>query len=255
MIVIAIIVFFALSGFLTWYLLSKDKGEREPTGPLWGAIGFGVLAVILAMILEAIFLPDTDQLSKSHDAGQLFAASMGVGIIEELCKYLPLAAFIYQKRYFYEDTDGILYFALAGIGFGLPEDVIYTLDSGATTGFVRALLGPFFHSVTTATVGYVLIRSKLSGKGFWAPLPVLLLMMFVHGLYDFGVLYENLFFWGISLVITVGLTIFIFKIAARAKVRDQQIGLSVVGVNAFCRACGAPNPKRSLYCTRCGRHA
>lgn len=252
---IAILMLLGLTWFLTWYLLSKDKGEREPTGALWAALGFGALGLIPSGILELQLLPEDDLLHATLSTGQILLVALAVGIIEEVCKYLPLALFLWKKRYFNEHTDGILYFALAGLGFGLPENILYTLSFGGETGIARVILTPFFHAATTACVGYALIQAKLHGRRFWASLPMLGAMILAHGLYDFGLLSRQGLFALASLVITGGLTATIFTLGTVAKSRDQELGLSVVGVNTFCRSCGAPNPKKLLYCSRCGRRA
>lgn len=254
MILIDILLFIGLGVFLTWYLLSKDKGEREPATALWAAFGFGALGMIPAVILEAIFVPDIAEL-KQLSLIMLVGMSLLIGVIEEVSKFLPLALFIYKKRYFNEYTDGILYFALAGLGFGLPENIFYTLQFGGAVGLGRIIFTPFFHAATTAIVGYALIRAKLGGKGFAASLPTLGLMVLVHGLYDFGLLSGRSYLVVISLAVTAVVSTVLFLLISRAKRLDQQSGLSVVGTNTFCRSCGAQNPEHLLYCTKCGRRA
>ena len=128
---IVVYLFVGLAWGLAYYLLEKDKGEREPKTALWAAFGFGALSLIPTFILEIIFVPD-DALSATTapSMGVTFYSAAMVGVIEELCKFLPLAFFIYHKRYFNEHTDGIIYFALAGLGFGLPDNFMYTLQYG-----------------------------------------------------------------------------------------------------------------------------
>jgi|JI6StandDraft_1071083.scaffolds.fasta_scaffold02392_15 RsiW-degrading membrane proteinase PrsW (M82 family) len=253
--ILVVYMFVGLAWGLAYYLLEKDKGEREPTGALWAAFGFGALALIPTGILEYFFTSDS-LLEAAHTMpqGMIFREAMLVGIIEEACKFLPLAVFIYKKRYFNEHTDGIIYFALAGLGFGLPENIMYTLSYGGEA-LGRLVLTPFFHAATTAFVGYYLIRCKVRKRPLFTVAVALAAMMILHGLYDFGLMSGVSAYAIGSLAITISLSVFIFAVSGHAKTRDQKMGLSVVGHNVFCRSCGFPNPKRHLYCTRCGRHA
>jgi RsiW-degrading membrane proteinase PrsW (M82 family) len=183
------------------------------------------------------------------------AATLTVGVIEEGCKFLPLALVLYKKSYFNEHTDGVIYFALAGLGFGLPENILYTLQFGAKTGAVRLLMTPFLHAATTGLIGYWLIKCKLARR---SPLIVgvpLLGMMVLHGLYDFGLSSGSALYAAGSLMITLGVTAGLFIAFLHAQERDQELGLSAVGHNNFCRSCGYANPHNYLYCTHCGKNA
>ena len=252
---ITILLFIGLACFLSWYILKKDRGEREPASMLWAALGFGLLALVPAALLEALFIPhDIEKLSQLP-VPSLFFSAMAVGVIEEVCKFVPLAFFVFKKRYFNEYTDGILYFALAGLGFGLPENILYTLQGGAATGFVRLLMTPFFHAATTAYIGYYLAKAKVTGQGMQRTWVALGAMIVVHGLYDFFLLSGREILVLLGMATSVGLTAILFVMASKAKQDDQRIGLSVVGTNAFCRSCGNPNPKGLLYCQRCGNRA
>lgn len=249
-----------LSGFvliaagLAWYFIAEDKGEREPLGALWLAAGFGLLGGIIAAIIENFLIPSKD-LAPGAPLGTIFVASLGVGVIEEVCKFVPLALFLYPKRYFNEYTDGVLYFALAGLGFGLPENILYTVQYGAATGIQRLLLTPFFHAAITGMVGYFLIKTKLTGQSLTKMIWVLATAIVVHTVYDFGLASGLALFAVLSIVITLSMTVTLFWLYTRATDIDQQLGLSAVGHNRFCRSCGQPNSGHHLYCTHCGKRA
>lgn len=251
---VLILSFVAISLGLVWFLLSQDHGEKEPIGMLWVAVFLGALGGVAAMFLERWVL-DAKALLPGSSVAALAAASLTIGIIEEVCKFGPLAFVIYRKRYFNEHTDGIIYFALAGLGFGLPENILYTIQFGTKTGVLRIFLTPLFHAGLTAIVGYFLVKRKLEGKSPWGVIPVLLVAMVVHGLYNFGLLSGLSFMAGVSVLVTLLITATMFALYVRATELDQEAGLSAVGHNSFCRSCGHPNPKHHLYCTKCGKNA
>src|SRR3954452_12470435 len=126
---LVLLTFVALSAGLAWYLIANDRGEREPIYALWVAAGFGVAGAFAAGLLEGWLVKDASYLA-GESGLKLLGAALTVGVIEEICKFLPLAVWIYKKRYFNEHTDGVIYFALAGLGFGLPENILYTLQFG-----------------------------------------------------------------------------------------------------------------------------
>lgn len=229
---VLLLVFVGMAVGLAWFLVAHDRGEREPVAALWLAASFGLAGGVLAAFLESRLIA-SNNLSPGTPYGTLLLTSLAVGFIEEACKFVPLALVLYKRPYFNEHTDGVIYFALAGLGFGLPENILYTLQFGTKAGLARVLMTPFFHAATTGLVGYFLIKRKLSGLspfGVWLPLGVI---MVLHGLYDFGLSSGSTAYAIGSLLITLGLSIGLFMAFLRAGKLDRDRGLSIAGHNAF----------------------
>ncbi len=225
---ILLLIFIAIATGLAWFLIAEDHGEKEPVAALWMAAGFGLLGAVAASFLESR-LVSANNLLPGAPYGTLLVAVLAVAVIEEACKFLPLAIVIYRRRYFNEYTDGVIYFALAGLGFGLPENLLYTLQFGTKTGIVRILMTPLFHAATTGLVGYALIRRKLAGKslpGIWLPLAGIVVL---HGAYDFGLSSGSVSYAIGSLLVTLGVSIGFFVAYLRAAENDQARGWSVPG--------------------------
>jgi RsiW-degrading membrane proteinase PrsW (M82 family) len=254
MLFVLLVVFIAIAAGLAWFLISHDRGEREPIAALWMAAGFGVVGAFLASLLEG-HLVSANNLLPGTPQGTLLTTTLIIGVVEEACKFIPLALVLYRKPYFNEHTDGVIYFALAGLGFGLPENILYTLQFGAKTGLVRVFLTPMFHAATTGIVGYFLVKRKLAHRSPWTVAVPLAVMMLLHALYDFGLSSGVTLYNAGALLITLGLSAGLFVLFLRATERDQDLGLSAVGHNSFCRSCGRANPKHHLFCVQCGQHA
>lgn len=248
-----ILIFLLLTIVFICYLVTHDHGEREPSKALWRAFFLGTVGLVIAGVLEYALLPDPQR--QVHTMGGLLAVSLGIGLIEELSKCLPLIVLLYRKRFFNEHTDGVIYFALAGMGFGLPENILYTLQFGAGAGFVRLILTPLFHAATTGLIGYMLAKVKLNGLPKYKVGLTIVFVAVIHGLYDFGLYSDVAALQVLAVVITVAMSVNLFVLYHKATLLDQQRGLSVVGNNAFCRTCGHPNPEHKLYCSECGKHA
>lgn len=250
---IILILFFLLTGGLIWFLVHNDRGSKEPVGALWAAAGFGLLSLIVGIFLETLILPDG--LLEAKPSLYTFVAFLVVGFIEEAVKFFPLAFFIWKKNYFNEINDGIIYFAISGLVFGLAEDVGYTALYGAETGFFRLILLPFFHAATTGMIGYFLAKAKVEHKPLTMTVIAWVTVAVLHGVYDFGIGSGNVLLVLLSLAITIGFTAGIFILFMKANDEDKAKGRSAVGHNTFCRSCGKPNTHHMLYCQHCGKLA
>lgn len=249
-----ILVFILLSIFFVYFLLKNDRGAKEPVLALWTAAAFGVAGIIVAIFLESKLVP-SNLLNYVGISGQMFSNTMLIGVIEESCKFIPLAIFIYKRKYFNEHTDGIIYFAIAGLAFGLPENILYTLSFGTRIGLTRIILDTIFHASLTGIVGYFLANYKVEKKSPFRVIPFLIGAMILHGFYDFGLLSGNILLQTTSIVITLSLGVGLFYFYVKASDVDQAEGLASVGHNSFCRNCGYQNSKHYLYCTKCGVRA
>jgi RsiW-degrading membrane proteinase PrsW (M82 family) len=262
-----ILAFIGIATSLVWYLLKHDHGRKLPVETLWYACGFGVLAMVLATLIESAFLPKqfTSQPTLFPLARQLYLF-LGIGFVEEAAKFIPLALFIYKRDYFREHTDGCIYFAICGLTFGLGENILYTMTMGTQVGIARLVLTPFFHAATTSILGYYLINRKLRPEKQGLFVLACVLVPALHGLYDFGLGAGIAQLQVLSLMLTLLFTMGLFLYFMQANVLDRMaealrpLGYvprlqPVVAQQAtnFCTACGKSNVHRSAYCESCGR--
>ncbi|HET9850505.1 MAG TPA: PrsW family glutamic-type intramembrane protease [Candidatus Saccharimonadales bacterium] len=244
---ISVFLFVASSGLLVWYFLKKDGGAKEPKGALLAAVGFGVLASAAAAWAE-LFLPKTN--GPAITLASLALVSLGVGIIEECAKSVPLALFTRGKSYFNEHTDGVIYFGIAGLTFGLIENLVYVflyrnrLGASEMLGILRLVILFFFHAASAGIVGYYFAKAKIQKQTLLKPITALGIMAIVHGLYDFLFLYGAFAYQkgGLTsdtssalvvlalvggLIISALLNTFLFLYFMRARQWDASIGLAV----------------------------
>lgn len=256
LLVAVMFTFLAIGAGLTWYLLARDQGKKEPVAALWIVVGFGLLGMIVAAYLEAKLLPAKDlSLVVRAPLPDIFMATLGVGLIEEGLKFIPAALFLYKKPYFRNHVDGVIFFAITGLAFGIPENILYAAHFGAKVGLVRIFMDPVFHATTTGMVGYFLGKAKVEGKPLYATGVAFVGAILLHAVYDFGLFSGNLFLIMVSVCISAAMAAVLFILFSRAKELDRQAGLVVVGHNNFCRSCGNPNPTHSMFCTKCGARA
>jgi RsiW-degrading membrane proteinase PrsW (M82 family) len=121
-------------------------------------------------------------------------------VVEEFTK--PLALHLRSvKRNLTELEDGLIYGAVAGLGFSATENLLYGfsfLSEGLIVFLVlmalRSFGGCLLHASATALTGYGYGKTVMKKSSFLGVLPYFLLAIFLHGFYNFLVSYK---FFGI----------------------------------------------------------
>lgn len=113
--------------------------------------------------------------------------------------------------------DGIVYGAVAGLGFAAPENVAYVLGSGLLVAILRAFLSVPGHALWGAAIGYYLARVKFGGRR-WLIVKGLGIAVLLHTIFDFAILYPG--FYGLGFLISIGVIVlgwfYYFKFSRRA---------------------------------------
>lgn len=143
-------------------VLALDRLEPEPKLNLafafvWGAGVAVLLAVVLSMAGQALVL--------RAGFGQAVAGDIGVvvlaPVIEEGLKGAALLLLLRRRKEIDGLTDGIIYAAMAGLGFALVENVGYYLvafvqggaDDAVGVFVLRGVISPLGHPVYTSMIG------------------------------------------------------------------------------------------------------
>jgi RsiW-degrading membrane proteinase PrsW (M82 family) len=254
-----ILAFILIAGSLVWYLLGHDHGRRLPVEALWLAFVFGCLAMGIASLAEARLIPPLFlHYPRAFPVANQVGYFLGVGGVEEAAKFLPLALFIYRKSYFREHVDGVIFFAVCGLTFGLGENILYTFTYGAKVGVLRLILTPFLHAATTCILGYYLINLKLRAKHSRRLFALAVLAVpLLHGVYDFGISSSLPGLLAMSLLITLLLTQALFLYFLEANSLDRLAWVPALANNyapakRYCTACGEANRHHANFCEACG---
>ena len=206
---------------LIWWM---DKYDREPFSFLfihflWGALGAVIIGIAGSMILSAfIGLTGTEPISSSLIQTIFFAP-----FSEEIAKGVFLLYSVNSKK-FDNITDGIVYGAAIGLGFGMTENFIYFLTYGDTLSswlqlvVIRSLFSAVMHCISTASFGAFLAIAKFStpaGKKIF-PFAGLTIAMLIHFLWNATISFETTFFYGfIFMIFLVLIFFFVFKLSIR----------------------------------------
>jgi RsiW-degrading membrane proteinase PrsW (M82 family) len=180
---------------LAAYLWYGDPTRREPLDTLSITFLLAIVFATLAALVNSTLFPVFTVLPAF---GLSLFFFLVVGPIEETVKWLAIRAHAYKTDTFDAVIDGVVYGAVAGLGFATIENTFYIVNSvlatagaGGTefqftvqTATQRAFVGPG-HVIYSAFAGYYLGLAKFN-SGSRGPIVVkgLLIAVFIHALYN-----------------------------------------------------------------------
>jgi len=211
---------------LTYLLIiwKMDKYEPEPlkliaANFLWGAIGAVILS-IAGSYFFVLFL----QIFSIYESSMVHSVIIAP-VVEEIAKALFLL-YIISKRDFDNITDGLVYGAAIGLGFGMSENIFYFITYGTTVEnwiflvAVRSTFSAVMHGLATAVVGAFFGMAKYSNLKFRYILPPggLAIASFIHFMWNYSVSFENTFYWGFAFIVVAAISfILIFGMSLKTE--------------------------------------
>jgi RsiW-degrading membrane proteinase PrsW (M82 family) len=171
--------------YLSW-VRKSERYMTEPWSPLLGSFVYGALfATFVAGLLEIILLtagtafaqavpaPEFVFLNGNSTLGAFFLVLVLAPLVEEALKASGVVRAKAQIRLV---SDGPVYGASVGLGFGFFETLLYGVGAYVTGGlvaglgliFVRSISSVLLHGSSTAMFGYGYAESRLSGRGHLA---------------------------------------------------------------------------------------
>ena len=156
--------------FFIWWM---DRYDREPlwllaVAFLWGAVGSVVLAVMASVLLEPMVLALVPLLDGPAWLGETIMPIFVAPLAEEPSKAVILMLIMWHAH-FDNMTDGFVYGAAVGLGFGMTENFLYFLGSmddiemWFLTVLVRTCYSAVMHATATAIVGAALGWARYRG--------------------------------------------------------------------------------------------
>ncbi len=173
------------------YIHRHDTVEKEPRRLLVLLLLMGVLAALIAGVLESIgLIPLNMAVSQDSPVYSVLLAFLVVAVAEEGAKYLLLKRVTWRSPEFNYRFDGIVYAVFVSLGFAAFENIQYVLNYGLSVALPRALLAIPGHMSFAVFMGLYYGRAKLfenagDPEGCRRNLRIGVLMAVVlHGFYD-----------------------------------------------------------------------
>ncbi len=187
---------------------------------LWGATISVVAAIILEYILNFSLTPSIDD----ENYLNLLAVVIIAPFVEEFSK--PLALRLKRiRREISEPEDGLIYGAVAGLGFSATENLLYgwSFMSEGLLFFIvlisiRSIGACLLHASATAWTGYGYGKTIIKRTSIIRVLPYFLLAIFLHATYN-SLLTFDIFGITAGLIAAIALSLITIKIV-RSKIRS-----------------------------------
>ena len=196
-----IVSFFAAVIPILLYLLivyKIDKYDPEPIGLymknfFWGALGAIFLALIGSGTVSFLLTPFINPYAL--DSLQTFIIAP---FVEEFTKGLFLFGTVLNRK-FDNTTDGLVYGASIGLGFGMTENFLYFIsyanlpETWIYVVIIRTLFTAVMHAVSTGTFGAFLGYAKFAGltRKFSFPIIGYFLAVAIHSAWNITVSFEE----------------------------------------------------------------
>lgn len=213
--------------YVIW-IRNTEKYNRERWIPIIICFIWGASIAIIASIFLELFLEIS--LTASIQSTNLFGLSTAIIIapfVEELVKPFALRTRI-VKREIKELEDGLIYGAVAGLGFSATENLFYGysfLSEGLVVFLiliiVRSFGGCLLHASATALTGYGYGKTLINGTSKFRIVPYFIIAVFAHALYNFLVSY-NIFGAATGLLLALLLVYISIKLI-RQKIRNLDL--------------------------------
>ncbi|HEV2351815.1 MAG TPA: PrsW family glutamic-type intramembrane protease [Terriglobia bacterium] len=176
------------SFLLLGYFRARDL-YPEPARALWATFILGGLAIFPVLLLDwpLAWIVKLFQGALAHGLAEAF---FNAALPEELLKFAVVVLFCARLKAFNEPMDGIVYGAVASLGFATLENVGYVTGNGLGVAVSRAFTSVPGHAFMGAVMGYFVgqWRFGLPAGRTTALIKACLAPMSLHWVYDFPLL-------------------------------------------------------------------
>jgi len=213
-----------------------DRYDREPIwlvslNFIWGAFGATILGFVVGNLFERNFIDVIFNTQNKSTLSSLLTAPF----IEELAKGVFLIFITAPHKDFDNMTDGIVYGAAIGLGFGMTENFLYFLKIGTIKEWIiivsmRSILSAVMHACSTAAFGAFIGYSKFQlGKNKnLLILAGLLTAMIIHFIWNFSVTVDSnkFIFIGIGFIfiaVVIMVVLFQWSLSVESKLITKEL--------------------------------
>ena len=214
--------------WLLSYVYKMDRLEKESRNMLLSLILQGIIATMIAIVLETAGGWITDLLFPEGSlAYHAFTYFVVVAFSEEGAKYFLLKRKTWNSPEFNCQFDGIIYSCFVALGFALWENISYVLQFGLSTALVRAATAVPGHACFGVFMGAwygMARRAENSGDHSKAGICrklALIVPALIHGCYDFIATIQGSTF--IFIIFIAVMFLIARNIISRESAKDQYI--------------------------------
>jgi RsiW-degrading membrane proteinase PrsW (M82 family) len=201
--------------FVLWFAAIRfwDRFESEPLWIALGTVALGAAMCPLAFMVDDLRAQFFVAGLGGGIASDLIYCIVGIGLVEETAKILPVGLVRRFTRHVDEPVDWGIYGAYSALGFAVSENILYHKGLGSGTVVPRAMLSVPFHLCLTAMTGILFFEARRIGmRGVPALAVALGFSAVVHGLYDFFIIGP----WEGLGIVAFGVAVLVFGVFKRS---------------------------------------
>ncbi len=227
---------------LMYMIYKEDRIEHEPVGLLARIFVLGMLSCIPAGIIESILISVLDGIMPESNMLYLLIENfLIVGMAEEGVKFVVTKSQTWNNKAFDYRFDGIVYAAVAALGFAFFENIFYVFGDQSMfyVAGMRAITSIPGHCTFGIMMGYYYGQAKYAEKrGNHVECRrnlklAYLIPLLLHGFYDFVLStgYEILFL--VFIVYVIWLDVRAFRKVKEASRNDMPLQNDPYGGNPY----------------------
>ena len=189
------LIIFALLPSLIWLLIFlRSDANPESNEMILKVFLYGMVAVIPAAIIQFGFIGFFKSLPISPFFILILSQLIGVGVVEEVSKFLVVHLMVLKSSELDEPLDVMLYMIIAALGFAALENIMYLLQAETISGILwtnllRFIAPVFGHALWSGTIGYFLATSIYEPKQRLGLLTIgFSLAIFLHAAFNYVIM-------------------------------------------------------------------
>ncbi len=205
------------------YLKKIDLFEAEPWKYVIPTILMGVFFSFFTSVLSDYNQNVLDFHLNGEIVNDFLYSVIGIGMVEEFVKIIPLLILIKYTDIINESYDYIHYACLSALGFAFAENLLYFHDYQLHIISSRALMTSVAHMFLSSIVayGFVLNKYRYKSRTKWRLFVMFFLASLGHGFYDFWLINERVSGLGIF-----SLLFFLFGISVWNSLKNNALNQS-----------------------------
>ncbi len=201
---VALPVAFIPAFFFSWFIYWLDRYEKEPRWLLFMAFFWGGFVAIIGAVIGSLILDvGFTAILQDETLVELAGGSITAPFVEEFWKGLAvLAVVLIFRKEFDSILDGIVYGAIAGLGFAATENVLYFMGQYADGGwgamftnfFLRIGVFAWGHPFYTAFTGIGFAVARMNRNiivKIFAPIIGYFLAVFAHSFHNTSLVFVS----------------------------------------------------------------
>jgi len=177
---------------IAWFIYIKqlDFFDQDKPFYVYGTLLAGILSTFATLIISIFLRNGLNIQYRGEPLYDMFIHFfLGVGVVEEFMKLLPLFFIMFFTRQLKEPYDYILYACISALGFAFIENLLYFQQIDGVLVAGRALMAAVAHIMFSTFCVYGIILAKYKYKYKKSPALLFLISFtigsFAHGLYDY----------------------------------------------------------------------